>query len=144
MAKNPFAHIELNTGNPGQAKTFYKKLFDWKLTDMPMGPGATYTLIDAGEGPGGGMQKIETAGAPPQWIPYVEVKDVEESIAKASKLGAKVVVPLTDIGEMGSIGVFIDPTGAAIGIWAAPKKVKKEKKNKKDKKEKKEKKAKKK
>ena len=119
MAKNPFAHIELNTGNPGQAKTFYKKLFDWKLTDMPMGPGSTYTLIDAGEGPGGGMQKIETAGAPPQWIPYVEVKDVEESIAKASKLGAKVVVPLTDIGEMGQMAIVIDSEGNRVGLHRA-------------------------
>ena len=28
---NPFAHIELTTGDLGAAKKFYKKLFDWKL-----------------------------------------------------------------------------------------------------------------
>jgi predicted enzyme related to lactoylglutathione lyase len=52
---NPFAHIELTTSDLGKAKKFYKKLFDWKLTDMPMGPGSVYTMIAPGKGPGGGM-----------------------------------------------------------------------------------------
>jgi predicted enzyme related to lactoylglutathione lyase len=28
---NPFVHVELNTTDVGKAKTFYGKLFDWKL-----------------------------------------------------------------------------------------------------------------
>ena len=68
---NPFAHIELTTADLGKAKKFYKKLFDWKLTDESMGPGAgVYTMIATGKAPGGGMQ---TGGAkhketqPPPW-----------------------------------------------------------------------------
>ena len=53
---NPFVHVELNTTDLGKAKTFYKALFDWKLQDMPM-PQGTYTLIEVGEGTGGGMMK---------------------------------------------------------------------------------------
>jgi predicted enzyme related to lactoylglutathione lyase len=29
----------------GQAKTFYSKLFDWQLDDIPMGGDMTYTMI---------------------------------------------------------------------------------------------------
>ena len=36
---NPFAHIELTTSDLGAAKKFYKKLFDWKLTDIAHGAG---------------------------------------------------------------------------------------------------------
>ena len=127
---NPFANIELNTGDLKAAKTFYKKLFDWKLTDMPMGPGEVYTMLDVGKGTGGGMQKKPMAEAPTQWLSYVEVDDVSKSIAKAEKLGAKIVVPHMDIGDNGTIGIFIDPTGATLGVWAQAKKEKKAKKGK--------------
>jgi uncharacterized protein len=116
---NPFAHIELTTGDLGTAKKFYKKLFDWKLTDTPMGAdGGVYAMIDAGKGPGGGMQTKPMAEAPVTWLPYVEVDDVKKTIAKAEKGGAKIVVPLMDIGKNGIIGVFVDPTGAMLGVWS--------------------------
>jgi len=86
-----------------------------------MGP--DYTMIDVGKGgTGGGMQKKPMPEAPAMWLPYVMVDDVKKTVAKARKLGAAVQVELMDIGEMGSIGVFTDPSGAALGVWAiAPK-----------------------
>lgn len=115
---NPFVHIELNTENVAKAKKFYQTLFAWKLG--PMGPG--YTGIDVGRGTGGGMQKKPMADAPTMWLPYVEVDDVIQTVAKAKELGAKIHVAYMEIGAMGSIGVFSDPTGAAIGVWAKAKK----------------------
>ena len=50
---NPFIHVELNTTDVAKAKSFYGKLFDWKLQDMPLPDGA-YTMIEVGEGTGGG------------------------------------------------------------------------------------------
>ena len=112
--QNAFAHIELNTDDVAKAKKFYKSLFQWKLGAM----GPDYTMIDVGKGTGGGMQKMPMPGAPAMWLPYVEVVDVKKTIAKARKLGAGIQVELMDIGEMGTIGVFTDPSGATIGVWA--------------------------
>ena len=53
---NPFVHVEINTTDVGKAKTFYGKLFDWKLEDVPMGT-ETYTMIRVGDGIGGGLMK---------------------------------------------------------------------------------------
>jgi uncharacterized protein len=118
---NPFAHIELNTDDVAAAKKFYKSLFKWKLGAM----GPDYTMIDVGkDGTGGGMQKKPMAEAPTMWLPYVAVDDVKKTIDKARKLGANVQVEHMDIGEMGAIGVFLDPSGACIGVWAAAKKPK--------------------
>ena len=61
---NPFAHVELTTPDTGKAKTFYGALFDWKLDDMEMAPGFTYTMIRVGEGTGGGMMKNSRTGRP--------------------------------------------------------------------------------
>ena len=115
---NAFVHIELNTGNLPAAKKFYKAVFDWKLKDMPE---MEYTTIDVGDGVGGGMQE-KMEGSPTTWVPYVMVDDVKRSLAKAAKAGANVVVGHMPIGEMGAIGVFVDPTGAALGVWEMAKK----------------------
>jgi len=125
---NPFVHIELNTDDVAKAKKFYKALFKWKLGAMAPG----YTGVDVGKGTGGGMQKKPMPEAPTLWLPYVEVDDVKKTVAKAHKLGANVQVEYMEIGDMGAIGVFIDPTGAPIGVWAKgkPKKAKKGKKSK--------------
>ena len=120
---NPFAHIELNTDDVAKAKKFYKSVFDWKLNEMK---GMPYTMIDVGVGTGGGMQPKPMPEAPTAWLPYVQVDDVKTSLAKASKAGARVVLDYMPIGGNGAIGVFLDPSGAALGVWEmakqAPKK----------------------
>lgn len=59
---------------------------------------------------------------PTAWLPYVEVANVDASLAKAKKAGAQIVLESTSIGDMGHIGVFVDPQGAALGVWALAKK----------------------
>jgi predicted enzyme related to lactoylglutathione lyase len=116
---NPFVHIELNTTDLARAQKFYGQVFNWKIQPIP---DMSYAMIDVGKGVGGGMQKKPMAEAPTQWLPYVEVASVPAALAKAQAAGAQVVVPEMSIGEMGSIGVFVDPTGAGIGVWAMGKK----------------------
>ena len=123
---NPFAHIELNTDDVAKAKKFYKRIFDWKLEDMKI-PGAGYTMIDAGKGPGGGMQKKPMPKAPTMWLPYVQVESVKKTIAKAQKAGAQIMVDYMEVDGMGALGVFVDPTGAALGVWEEAKKATKKK-----------------
>ena len=113
---NPFVHAELNTTDVGKAKTFYAKLFDWKLEDMPM-PEGTYTMVGVGEGTGGGMMKQMIPGAPSQWMPYVGVSDIKSSTKKAKDLGAKVLKDVTEVPDMGWLSILTDPTGAMIGLW---------------------------
>lgn len=119
---NPFCHIELNTDNTAAAKAFYGSVFDWSLQDMPMGPGITYTMVNVGTGTGGGMQDKNAIGmsaAPTMWLPYVLVDDVKKTIAKAKKAGAQIIVEHQEVPGMGSLGILVDPTGAAVGVWEA-------------------------
>jgi predicted enzyme related to lactoylglutathione lyase len=113
---NPFAHIELTTDDLKAAQKFYSKVFAWKLSEMP---GMNYTMIDVGGGTGGGMQLRPMPEAPTGWMPYVQVDDVKATVAKATKAGATAMLPYQEVGDMGSIGVFADPNGAVIGVWAA-------------------------
>jgi predicted enzyme related to lactoylglutathione lyase len=114
---NPFAHLELTTDDLKAAQAFYTKVFGWKLNEMP---GMNYTMIDVGgSGVGGGMQGKPMPEAPTGWMPYVQVESVKASVDKAIKAGATATLPYQEIGEMGAIGIFSDPTGCSIGVWEA-------------------------
>lgn len=113
---NAFVHIELNTQDVAKAKGFYQQLFDWKLRDMPMGD-LTYTMIDVGTGTGGGMMKHPMPGAPSMWLPYVEVGDIQAATRKAQALGATLIVDVKEVPDAGWLSIFLDPTGAALGLW---------------------------
>ena len=119
---NPFVHMELTTGDVGAAKKFYKKVFDWKLNELGAEMGH-YTLINTGSKTvGGGIAGKMMPEQPTAWTAYAEVDSVKKTIAKAEKAGAKIVLPYQEIGDMGAIGVFVDPTGAAFGVWQKAKK----------------------
>ena len=113
---NPFIHVELNTTDVARAKSFYGELFDWKLQDLPM-PEGTYTLIEVGEGTGGGLMKHPIPGAPSTWLAYVQVDDVRLATAKAKSLGAAILEDVTEVPGMGWFSLISDPTGAALGLW---------------------------
>jgi len=119
---NPFVHVELSTTDVKKAKDFYSKLFSWKLEDMPMGGGDTYTMIGVGEGTGGGMMKNPMPGVPSAWLAYVLVDDVAASTKKAKSLGATIIKDVGEVPQYGWFSVLQDPTGAVFALWKPAKK----------------------
>jgi predicted enzyme related to lactoylglutathione lyase len=113
---NAFVHVELNTTDASKAKSFYGKLFDWKLEDIPAGTDS-YTMINVGEGTGGGIMKHAVPGAPSAWLAYVQVDDIAAATQKAKSLGATVMKDVTEVMGAGWLSIIIDPTGAALGLW---------------------------
>jgi hypothetical protein len=113
---NPFVHIELQTQDIGKSRKFYASMFDWKLEDIP---GMGYTMVNVGEGTGGGMMKKPDPGIPDNWLPYIQVADVAASTKKAQALGATIAKDVTEIPDMGWFSVILDPTGALFGLWQA-------------------------
>src|SRR5881392_1091381 len=113
---------ELVTKDTKAAAAFYGKLFGWQSAPFtPQGtpPGAPpYTLfkIDPDTMGVGGMMQVPHPDVPSQWVPYVVVENIEQSLSKANQLGAKTCVPVMSIGEIGRIAVIQDPQGATIGL----------------------------
>jgi hypothetical protein len=110
-----FGWCELMTTDVEAAKRFYTELLGWTTEEVP---GMSYTIVKT-EGTGiGGIMAIppQVAGSPPQWGTYVTVDDVDATAHKAQELGAKTIVPLTDIPNVGRFYTFQDPQGAVISI----------------------------
>jgi predicted enzyme related to lactoylglutathione lyase len=116
---NPFVHLDLTTDDVTAAKKFYKSVFDWQFRDFPQ---MKWTGIDVGQGVGGGMGAKQSPNQPTAWTAYVDVADVKKTMAKAQKAGATIVIPFMQVGDMGCLGVFVDPQGATMGVWQASKK----------------------
>ena len=68
----------------------------------------------------GGMMACPKPGMPAQWNAYVVVKSVDATLAQATKLGAKVLMPAMDIPQVGRVAMIQDPQGAAIGLHQLP------------------------
>jgi predicted enzyme related to lactoylglutathione lyase len=111
---NPFVHVELMTTDVAKAKAFYSGLFDWKLEDIP---GMEYTMINVGEGTGGGMMKTVQPDSPSYWMSYVLVDDAAVATEKARSLGATICKEVTAIPGVGWFSVITDPTGATLALW---------------------------
>lgn len=116
--KNTFGWMQLGTSDPKVAREFYEKLFKWTLASKELHSGGPYIEVDAGEGPCAGIAKGDRPNES-HWIPFVNVEDIHVHTEKAEKLGAKIVVPITDLGgDEGFFSVFVDPTGAVLGLYA--------------------------
>lgn len=115
---NPFVHVELNTPDPERAKSFYSGLFQWQLEEVPnpAAPAGTYTMINVGEGTGGGIMEQVPHG-PSGWLAYVAVDDIRVATNKAKSLGAEVMKDVTEVVGMGWLSFIRDPTGCVLGLW---------------------------
>ena len=115
----PVVHFEI-IGKDGDAlKRYYSELFGWEIDDdNPMKYGVVQrdgnTNAD-GIGIAGGV------GAGPEGYDghvtfYIEVPDVEESLAKAESLGGTRMMGPDEVMEGLVIGLFNDPQGNLIGV----------------------------
>ena len=110
-----FSWCELMTSDVEAAKRFYTELLGWTTEEVP---GMSYTMVKTGEVGTGGIMDIppQAAGSPPHWGTYVTVDDVDATARKAQELGAKTIMPLTDIPNVGRFYTFQDLQGAVISV----------------------------
>jgi hypothetical protein len=113
---DPFCHLELQTPDVERATEFYGALFDWQLDDLEV-DGSRYIMIQTGAETGGGIMHQPEHAAAAQWLPFVDVADLDAHMQKADKLGATIVKQKTHVPDFGWFGVITDPTGAMLGLW---------------------------
>lgn len=121
-----FCWDELVTTDPAAASAFYAKVFGWEPNTVDMGGGDTYTLFDrpGTKGPNGrtmsagGMMKTPPGVPHSFWMTYVSVENADQASDKAKRLGATIMMPPTDIPNVGRFACWADPQQAAIAVLA--------------------------
>lgn len=115
-----FSWADLASPDPKTAKEFYTGLFGWEGTDQNDPEGNyIYTLFTIGgqQVAGLGPQPEMMQGMPAVWNSYVNVDNVDEVVAKATDVGASVLVPAMDVMDTGRMAFLQDPGGAVFGVW---------------------------
>jgi hypothetical protein len=65
------------------------------------------------------LKSPEYDDVPESWMSFLAVDDVDKRVAKALKAGAKLVMPVFDVANVGRIAMLREPSGAGIG-WMTP------------------------
>jgi predicted enzyme related to lactoylglutathione lyase len=110
---NPVVHLQLRTPNLPRATAFYTQLFGWRAENVRVCSKA-YLALELGRELDGGVVERDEAEA--SWLPYVEVPELGVALARARRLGARVVVGPRE-GPAGWRAVIEAPDGAEIAFW---------------------------
>ena len=110
--------VDLATPDVEAAAAFYGELFGWEVPELPnsaeMGG---YRRAKLNGKDVAGVLPLMQEGQPPAWSTYISVADAAATVVAVRDAGGQVIVEPMEVADLGTMGVFIDPTGAVCGIW---------------------------
>jgi len=111
-----FVWDELHTKDQAAAGKYYGDLFGW-TGFVADGDPMKYWHWKNADKDIGGMMNLMSPHAPPHWLGYIGVSDVDASTAKVRALGGKVHMEPMEIEKTGKFSVVEDTTGAHFALF---------------------------
>lgn len=111
--------VDLTVPEAGKIRDFYTKVVGWRPSPVSMGDYSDFSMVIPGEdNPAAGIchARGENADIPAQWMIYIVVDNLDDSIAACEKHGGKVIVGPKKMGEE-RFCVISDPAGAVAALY---------------------------
>jgi hypothetical protein len=112
-----FVWYELTTPDVAAARKFYPPITGWGTQQFDK----DYTMWTTRGVPFAGIFHLgpeqRQKGIPPNWMPYVDVDNVDETARKTQFLGGKITHGPQEIPGTGRFAVLQDPQGATFGVY---------------------------
>jgi hypothetical protein len=111
---------DLTVENAERIRDFYSAVVGWTASGVNMGGYDDFNMNDPQTGtPVAGVCHARGGNAdlPPVWLIYVNVEDIEKSIASCVELGGQVISGPKGMGGQGRYCVIRDPAGAALALF---------------------------
>ncbi len=105
---------DLTVDHAEQISDFYQGVLGWKKEGLSMGEYDDYVIKNSKDGEviaGVCHARGVNKDLPPQWLMYVKVVNLDESLSKCVELGGKVLGEKRKMGE-GYYSLIQDPAGA--------------------------------
>lgn len=102
----PVVHWEIVARDPDLLAGFYRQLFNWEIGDGPVMTVAA-GLGGPAPGPGGHLRGGDHGGV----TLYIQVRDLQASLALAPELGGRVISEPFDLPGTPTLAVVADPEG---------------------------------
>ncbi|MGZ6791991.1 MAG: VOC family protein [Mycobacteriales bacterium] len=108
--------VDLGTPDLEATVAFYGGLFGWGCERGPaeFGGYSNFTLEGRKVA---GVMPIVSPEQHPVWTSYVCTDDADRTTALVGEAGGKVIAPPMDVADLGRMAVYLDPAGAAFGVW---------------------------
>jgi uncharacterized protein len=111
--------FDLITPDLEQAKQFYRKIFGWDYVDSGENFGHYNLALAQGRNAAGIVPMQPSAEMPPNWTLYFSSDDAAADTKRVQELGGQVLSEAMVVGDLGSMAICADPTGAVFGLWQA-------------------------
>ena len=116
--------VDLTVEDADGVRDFYSEVTGWTPEPLDMGEYNDYVMKAApgeGEEAGPGVAGVchargSNQGLPAQWLIYVTVANLAESLERCRALGGEVISPVRDMGAYGTMAVIRDPAGAVAAL----------------------------
>lgn len=103
---------ELHAADVARAGAFYREVFAWRFAPVEQG---LWGSVEARQQVGLDAAVSVTSG-PPMLFPYVEVADLEATLAAVERQGGRVVLPPWQADAATRLALFTDPEGNRVGL----------------------------
>lgn len=128
MAETPtlptgrIAWSDLTVPNADEVRDFYADVIGWSPSAVKMEDYDDYAMIPSDtDDPVAGIchQRGPNKDLPAQWLIYITVSDLDESISRCKKRGGEVISGPRSMGGGSRFCVIRDPAGAVAALYQA-------------------------
>lgn len=110
--------FDLSTSDPARAVEFYTALFGWEAEPARPEFGGYQNLRLNGARIAGVMPYMPEGGGPANiWSAYLRTDEPDVTADAVVQAAGQVMVPPMEVGDEGTMSVYVDPAGAVIGGW---------------------------
>jgi uncharacterized protein len=116
--------IDVTVADATSLRDFYAAVAGWTPAAVPMGDYADYCMHPPGDPkPVAGICHAQgpNADLPTQWLIYITVSDLDQSVQRCRDKGGKVLREPKSMGSYGRLAVIQDPAGAVAALLEPPK-----------------------
>lgn len=103
---------QIHAGDVARAGGFYREVFDWRFAPVVDG---LWGSVEAHRQVGLDAA-MSVASGPPLLFPYVDVADLEATLAIVERLGGRTVLPPWQADAAIRLAIFTDPEGNRVGL----------------------------
>ncbi|HEX8475210.1 MAG TPA: VOC family protein [Pyrinomonadaceae bacterium] len=112
--------VDLTVENTDEVRDFYREVVGWQTTEVSMGSYDDYCMDEPQSGKSvAGICHARglNAGIPAAWLIYINVADLDKSMAACVERGGEVIAEPRTMGQQGRYCVIRDPAGAVAALF---------------------------
>ena len=111
--------VDLTTADPERARAFYPELLGWTPEEASAEFGGYFMFTRGGAPIAGAAPHMPGDDSPDTWKVYFATDDIDASVSRIGASAGEVLVNPMAVGDLGTMALFSDATGAIAGIWQA-------------------------